>query len=87
MSNVSVSESCNFKNFTATTTVTGPGRLLGVFVSSSSSGTLKLQDGSTTIVNTFNAAAATYYPVPASFAGTLNITVGGTLDACVFWGP
>lgn len=82
----SVSLAGNYKNFTGTTTITVPGgKLLGIFVSSSSSGTLKVQDGSTTVVNTFSAAAATYYQIPAEVTTSIVITVGGTLDACAFW--
>lgn len=87
-----VYESGNRKNFTATTTVvttsetTGVcNHLLGVFVASSSSGTLKFADSVGTIVNTFSATAATFYPIPSDFNGTLTITVGGTIDATVFW--
>ena len=82
-----VSESLQYNNFTAMTTVrTGPGRLAGIFVSSASaSPTLKVQDGSTTIVNTFTPVAGAYYPIPAQFVTSLVVTVGGTLDATVFW--
>ncbi len=85
-----VTQSGNFKNITGTTTITvgsaGAGlRLKGIFVSSSSSGTLRVQDGSTTVVNTFSATAATFYNIPAECATSIVITVGGTLDACVFW--
>lgn len=84
-----VTESANFKNITATTTVyTGPGSLLGIFVSSASSTpTIKVQDGSTTVVNTFAPTAATFYPIPARFATSLVVTISGTVDCCVFWGP
>ena len=82
-----VSECQNPKNITSTTTVvTGPCGLLGIFVSSvSGSPTLKVSDGTTTLVNTFTPTAATWYPLPAKCATSLVITVGATLDACVFW--
>jgi len=82
-----VTESQNYKNITATTTVfTGIGGLLGIFVSSASSTpTIKVQDGSTTIVNTFTPTAATFYPIPAKFATSLVVTISGTVDCCVFW--
>lgn len=81
-----VTESANFKNITGTATVrTGAAALMGIFVSSSTAGTIKVQDGSATIVNTFNAVAGTYYPIPAVCGTSIVVTVTGTLDACVFW--
>lgn len=82
-----VSESQNFKNITATTTVfTGPGGLLGVFVgSASATPTLKVVDGSTTIVNTFTPVAGSFYPIPARFSTSLVVTISGTVDCTVFW--
>ena len=84
-----VSESQNCKNITSTTTIfTGPCRLLGIFVSSvSGSPTLKIGDGGTTLVNTFTPVAATWYPMPGTMATSLVVTVGATLDCCVFWNP
>jgi hypothetical protein len=81
-----VSESQFYKNLTATTTVyTGNGGVLGVFVASTTSGTLKFSDGANTIVNTFSPSAATFYPIPAQFGTSLIVTVGGTIDCTVFW--
>ena len=82
-----VSESQNYKNITGTTTVyTGTGGLLGIFVASaSSSPTLKVSDGSGTMVNTFTPVAATFYPLPGRFNTSLVVTVGGTVDCTVFW--
>ena len=85
-----VSESQSFKNFTATTTITvsetQPNvRLLGIFVASATAGTLKVQSGSATVVNTFSVEPAVFYPIPAECNGTVTITVGGTLDATVFY--
>lgn len=66
---------------------TGTGKLLGIFVASSSSGTIKLWDNTsaatTVLVNTFSATAATWYPLPYKFATGLYITVGGTIDYSV----
>ena len=46
-----VTESQFYKNLTATTTVyTGNGGILGIFVASTTSGTLKVSDGTNTIV-------------------------------------
>lgn len=84
-----VTESQNYTNITSTTTIiSAPGALLGIFVASASgTPTLKIQDGSTTIVNTFTPVAATWYPLPARFGTSLVVTVGATLDCTVFWSP
>lgn len=81
-----VSESQNYKNITATTTVwTGSGGILGIFVASTSGGVLKVSDGANTIVNSFLPTAATFYPMPARFKDSLIVTVTGAVDATVFW--
>ena len=65
----------------------GEGTVVGIFVASSSSGTIKLWDntsGATTIlVNTFSATAATWYPLPFRFTTGLYMTLGGTIDCTV----
>lgn len=81
-----VSESQSYKNFTATTTIAQPGlKMLGIFCASSSAGTIKVQDGANTVVNTFTAVAGTFYPMPAEMQTSLVLTVTGTLDATVFY--
>lgn len=83
-----VSESQNSTNITATTTFANAKGLIGIFVSSASgSPTLKVADGATTKVNTFTPVAGIFYPFPATISSTtgLVVTVGATLDACVFW--
>lgn len=82
-----VNHSGNAKNITSTTTVyTGDGGILGIFVSSvSGSPTIKVSDGSTTLVNTFVPVAATYYPMPGRFSTSLIVTIAATVDCCVFW--
>ena len=82
-----VSQSQNYKNLTATTTVyTGTGGVFGIFVSSASSTpTIAVSDGATTIVNTFTPVAATFYQIPARFNTSLVVTIGGTVDCTVFW--
>lgn len=66
---------------------TGSGTLVGVFVSSSSSGTIKVWDNTsaatTILVNTFSATAATWYPLPFKFNTGCYATLGGTID-CTF---
>ena len=82
-----VTESQNYKNITATTTVyTGTGGLFGIFVSSASSTpTIKVSDGAGTLVNTFTPVAATFYPMPGRFNTSLVVTISGTVDCTVFW--
>jgi len=63
------------------------GDLCGIFVASSSSGTIKLWNNTAgsgaVLVNTFSAVAATWYPLPFNFSAGLYITVGGTIDYSV----
>lgn len=82
-----VTQAQNFKNITVTTTIfTGTGGIFGIFVSSASgSPTIKVQDGSTTIVNTFTPVAATWYTIPGRFSTSLVVTIGATVDCTVFW--
>lgn len=75
-------------NFTSSGQVkTGKGFLVGIFVASSSSGTIKLWDNTsaatTTIVNTFTANAGTWYPLPFPFSVGLFITITGTVDCSI----
>ena len=69
---------------------TGVGALRGIFVSSSDQATIKLWDNTsaatTILVNTFTAAAATYYPLAdVKFGIGLYITITGTLECTVFY--
>ena len=82
-----VTESQNYKNITATTTVfTGSGGILGIWVSSASATpTIKVSDGSATVVNTFTPTTAAFYPIPARCATSLVVTISGTVDCTVFW--
>lgn len=82
-----VTNSQNVKNISATTTIyTGTGGLAGIFVSSASNTpTIKVSDGSTTMVNTFTPAAATFYQLPGRFGTSLVVTISGTVDCAVFW--
>ena len=62
--------------------------LLGVFVSqASATPTLKLADTLGTIANTFTPAAGTFYALPCQLNGTLTVTISGTVDCTVFYGP
>lgn len=84
-----VSEAQNYKNMTATTTVfTGVGGLLGIFVASASATpTIKVQDGTATVVNTFSPIGGTFYPMPSRFGTSLIVTISGTVDCTAFWSP
>jgi hypothetical protein len=66
---------------------TGEGSVIGIFVASSSSGTIKLWDSTAAsgavVVNTFSAVAATWYPLPFYFYNGLYITIAGTIDCSV----
>lgn len=82
-----VSESRNYKNLTATATVfTGNCDLLGIWVSSASgSPTIKVQDDTATVANTFTPVSATWYPLPFKLGTSLVVTIGGTVDCTVSW--
>lgn len=84
---IPITASQNYKNITATTTVyTGTGGLFGIFVSSASSTpTIKVSDGASTLVNTFTPAGATFYQIPGRFNTSLVVTISGTVDCTVFW--
>jgi hypothetical protein len=77
----------NYTNTTATKTVfTGVGSIYGIFVASASSTpTIKVADGSNTIVNTFTPTGPNFYQIPARFGTSLIVTIGGTVDCTVFW--
>lgn len=72
-------------NITATNATIKTGTLIGIFVSSTTGGTIKVADGDATIANTFTVAAATFYRLPCRFKGTLTVTVANTLDATIFY--
>lgn len=79
-----VTEAGSYKKFTTTQTINPSGaavKLLGIFVATTSGGTIALSDGSTAVVSAFTPLAATFYPLPFEFSTSLVITVSGTLDA------
>ena len=83
---IPVTSAQNAKNITATTTVyTGTGGLFGIFVTSTTAGTIKVSDGATTMVNTFTPLGATFYQLPGRFNTSLVVTITGTVDCTVFW--
>lgn len=78
----------SYKNLSASAQVKGSGGVLsGIFVASSSSGTLKVWDNTagsgTVLVNTFSVTAGTWYPLPFAFGKGCYVTLGGTADFTV----
>lgn len=62
--------------------------IIGIFVSSSTSGTITIYDdaatGTTTkAVDTITCVSGTYYSLPFTMGNGINIVVGGTLTATV----
>jgi len=62
--------------------------LIGVFCSSSTSGTLTVYDDaatgtSTKAVDTFNLVAGTWYPMPVSTANGIYVVIGATASITV----
>lgn len=80
----------NAKNISATTTVNSNfGQLGGIFVSTTTSGTITVYDGTSTsgtkIIDTFTPAAATYYPLPAIYGTGLHVVIANTASITVFY--
>ena len=88
-----VIENGAYKRIAASTVIrTGPGQLLGLFVSSASSTpTIEVLDavtsGTATAVAVFTPIAGTWYPMPMSFANGVTILIGGTQVTTVAWNP
>lgn len=62
--------------------------LLGIAVAqASATPTIKWADTAGTIYNTFTPVAGTFYPSPCQISGTLTVTISGTVDATIFFGP
>ena len=79
-----------YKQISATGNVCPQGgvALLGIFVSSATTGTITVYDSNAastanTIVAIFTVAPATYYPLPFSVSQGIYIVVGGTVSATV----
>lgn len=84
----SVAGGKRYMNLTADTAVKSErGVLVGIFVASSTSCTIKIWDNTsaatTVLVNTFSASAATWYPLPFVFNTGLYVDVSGTCDLTV----
>lgn len=85
-----VNEGQAYKRITATdaTIKTGQGQtghLFGILCSSTTAGTFAVTDSNGTITGTVTPAAGQFVPIPCEFQGTLTVTVGGTLDATIFY--
>lgn len=82
-------EAGQYKNASAAgLLVSGPGKLLGVFVNSTSSGTLKLWDntaGSGNVIINTALLPVGFHRIPARFNVGVFGTVGGTLDFTVIY--
>ena len=80
-----------YKQISATGNVSPIGcKLLGIFVSSSTVGTVTIYDSATTttttkVVDTVSLTAGTWLPMPIGFASGVYIVVGGTLSATVVY--
>lgn len=77
-------------NITSTTTVgKTSGTLVGVFVNSTSSGTLALYDGTSTsgtvIIPAVALVALTFYPIPAVCAVGLHAVIANTMNVTLFY--
>jgi hypothetical protein len=81
-----------YKNITATGNVSPVVTdILGIFVSTTSSGTFTVYDSATTtttapITGTVTATAGTWYPLPVSVSNGVYVVVSGTLNATVVFG-
>lgn len=80
-----------YKQITATGNVSPIGcKLLGIFVSASTVGTVTIYDSATTttttkVIDTVSLTAGTWLPMPIGFASGVYIVVGGTLSATVVY--
>jgi hypothetical protein len=80
----------NYKNLTASALIkTGNGILKGMYVNSTSSGTIKLYDGtdnSGAVINNTITPAVGYHPLGnAAFITGLYAEISSTLDATLYW--
>ena len=78
----------SYKNLSASGQVKATGGVLsGIFVASSTAGTVKVWDNTagsgTVLVNTFSGIAGTWYPLPFAFGKGCYVTLGGTIDCTV----
>jgi len=80
-----------YKNLTASTNAIkgGPGVLVGMYVNSTSSGTIKLYDSltqaNTVLNNTITPAVGWHSLGNGAFGVGLSATIGGTLDVTLYY--
>ena len=65
-------------------------KMVGIFCSASTSGTVTLYDSATTttstkVIDTVTLTAGTFYPIPVAFASGIYAVVGGTLSATIIY--
>ncbi|MGH9697968.1 MAG: hypothetical protein ACRD52_00745 [Candidatus Acidiferrales bacterium] len=88
-----VLESGAYTQLSATANVSSnPARLMGVFCSSSSAGTLTVYDSATNttinkIVDTFNLTASNFYRLPFQARAGLYVVIGGTASITLSYLP
>lgn len=80
----------NYSNITASTKIKeGDGVLVGMYVNSTSSGTIKFWDntaGSGTVINNTITPAIGYHDLgEAAFTTGLYATIANTLDVTLYW--
>lgn len=86
-------EGTTFVNLTASANATrsGAGILVGMYVNSTSSGTIKIYDSltqaNTVINNTITPAIGWHNLGNATFSTGLSETIGGTLDVTIYYIP
>lgn len=80
-----------YRNLSASSTATkpGPGVLVGMYVNSTSSGTIKIYDSLTqagTVINNTITPAIGYHDFfSVGFGVGLSVTIGGTLDVTLYY--
>lgn len=84
-----VIEAAQHMNLTASAQIMdGPGRIVGIFVNSTSGGTFKLWDALTAtgdiVVNTHTPVEG-FSPIPARCVVGAYLTITGTIDLTVFY--
>jgi len=82
-----VGEAYGYTNITSTTTIYPSNCImLGIFVAqASSTPTISVTDGSSTVVASFVPIAGSFYPIPAQLNTSLRVTISGTVNCTVFW--
>ena len=80
-----------YKNLSASATAlkNGPGILVGMYVNSTSSGTIKIYDSltqaGTVMNNTITPAVGLHDFFSGGFSTGLSVTIGGTLDVTLYY--